>query len=165
MATFVQAVFSEETRNTFKQILEQIAKPEDLYHSPDPKGAHIQGDMTDKLHMTIYYGLPREAKFNDDLRVAIKENYVDDLKLGEFYFIPGFQDLYKVLCIRVKDEDGKLKDFCEAVSYFAWEDRYTERFDPHLTLAYVTNEYELPANLPNIPEEIEVDNIIVSERL
>jgi hypothetical protein len=164
MAVTVQAIFSEEVKLQFREFVKKNIDERYLYFSPDPRGAHIQGDMSSKLHLTLYYGLPKTALHNEDLPLIIEDHFLEEIELGDLNFLDGYQNLYKIFSIDVKDDNGKLKELCEKISYFAWEDTYTARFKPRITIAYVTNDFELPKNTAGIPKKIEIETIEITEK-
>lgn len=165
MAAFVQATFNNKTKQIFSKLISEITDTADLYYSDSPEAQHIQGDMTPKLHLTIYYGLPLESVDNTELLSLINHNKFNTIKLGNLFFIPGYQNLYKVLCIEVTDEDSRLYDLSKKISKFALEEKYLARFKPHLTLAYVQNDFVVPNTIPVYPDKIEVESLVISTSL
>ncbi len=164
MAVVVQATFDDELKKIFGDWVKSNIPSKFLYYSPEPRGKHIQGDITHDLHLTLYFGLPKTALHNEDLPKVIEEHIINSITLGDFELIDGYQSLYKIFTINVLDEDNRLKSLCEKISYFAWEDKYSKRFKPHLTLAYVTNEFVIPESENNLPKLVNIKNIEITEK-
>lgn len=160
---FVELKFNEETIDSFDKFLKNIIPEEMLYSSPVAE--HIRGNMSKTLHCTVFFGLSENTKNNIELKEIIKQNALNEIKLGELSYINGYENLYKVLVIEVLDKDGKLNKLFNSIEDFALKedpDFRVREFKPHLTLAYVQNNYKLPNDLPSLPNQIDVSEIKIS---
>lgn len=147
---FVELKFNKETIELLDNFLKKIIPEDMLYYSPVVE--HIRGNMSKTLHCTIFFGLNEDAVTNTELK-DILNNKVNEIYLGELSYINGYENLYKVLVVNVSDSDKELITLHNKIEDFALKenpDFNTREFKPHLTLAYVKNEYELPkdASLP-----------------
>jgi hypothetical protein len=160
---FIELKFNQETKDLFNNFINNIVTESMLYYSPVVE--HIKGNMSKTLHCTALFGLHEQYKDNLQLKEIIKSNFVSKIELGKLFFINGYQDLYKVLVIEILDTSKELANLHNALESFAVKEnpRFKSReFKPHLTLAYVENDYEIPMDLPMLPSSIEVDGIDVS---
>lgn len=158
---FVEIVFSAQDKQYFKNLVNKLVKKESLYDSPIAE--HIRGDMTDTLHCTLFFGLQPEAIHDSELLSLLQNSGLEKISLGDFFFFEGYENLYRVLCLEVKDEDHKLLELSKKIEGFVKGKEIKEKeFKPHLTLAYVNKEYKLPGNLEEIRKELDIEDIKVS---
>lgn len=160
---FVELKFSEAVISIFDNFIKETIPENMLYYSPVAE--HIRGNMSKTLHCTVLFGLTEDSRKNESLKNLIDRNKVEKIYLGKLSYIAGYENLYKVLVIEILDNDGKLNKLHKALESFALKedpDFKVREFKPHLTLAYVQNEFELPSNLPELAEFIEVEKLEVS---
>lgn len=158
---FIELKFSMDTVKIFDNFLKEIIPENMLYYSLVAE----HGNMSKTLHCTIFFGLNENVKSNVELKTMLAENQIDAIHLGELSYINGYENLYKVLVINIQDRDGKLNSLHNKIENFALQedpDFRDREFKPHLTLAYVQNEYRLPDNLPELPEIIYVNETRIS---
>lgn len=154
---FVELKFSHDTVKIFNNLLKEIIPENMLYYSPVVE--HIRGNMSKTLHCTIFFGLNEQVISNAELQKILNENQIDEIELGDLSYINGYENLYKVLVINILDRDGKLNSLHNKIEDLALKedpDFRVREFKPHLTLAYVQNEYMLPNTVPELPKMIDV---------
>lgn len=104
----------------------------------------INGDVTNKLHLTLLYG------FNDPSEYVQIRKYLNSIKINSVSInkpalFNGFNELYKILVLEVDDSGNKLihtrVDLMGRFSYEPSVQHY--KFKPHVTLAYVDTNFEL----------------------
>ena len=143
---FVEIVFSAKVKQYFKKLVNKLVQKESLYDSP--VAGHIRGDMTGTLHCTLFFGLQPEALRDTKLLSLIQNSGIDKIKLGGFFFFEGYENLYRVLCLEVKDEDHRLLELSKKIEGFVKGKEAKEKeFKPHLTLAYVDKDYTLTSGI------------------
>ena len=160
---FVELQFNDENKKLIDVFVKSIVPEDMLYYSPEAE--HIRGNMSKALHCTLYFGLHPSVVDNDELKEIIEKLKTRELELGALFYFNGYENLYKVLSIEVLDQDQELEILNSEIEEFAQMNRRYKRkrvFQPHLTLAYVKNEYELPENIPNKPTKIEFERIAIS---
>lgn len=160
---FIELKFSESVITIIDNFINEIIPENMLYSSPVVD--HIRGNMSKTLHCTVLFGLDVNTISNIKLRKILKRNEISKLKLGSLSLINGYENLYKVLIINILDEDSKLDNFYRELEDFAIKkvsDYKIREFKPHLTLAYVNNNYQLPSELPRLPEYIDVEETRIS---
>ncbi len=158
---FVEIVFSAQDKQYFKKLVNKLVKKESLYDSPVAE--HIRGDMTDTLHCTLFFGLQPESIHDTELLSVLRNSGLEKINLGDFFFFEGYENLYRVLCLEVKDEDHQLLELSKKIEGFVKGREVKEKeFKPHLTLAYVNKEYKLPENIEENKKELDIESIKVS---
>lgn len=157
---FVEITFNNEVEDYFKKLVNQLV-PEKFLYSSDVV-SHIRGNMANSLHLTLFFGLENYQIDNPEINKIINSTTFKEIKLGKLFFFEGYENLYRVLCVEVLDEDKKLFNLSKKFESFA-PDREPKEFKPHLTLAYVTNDYEIPVNLPKIKVSIPVEKLQITK--
>lgn len=158
---WVELIFFDKILPSFQQIVKDIVPLEQLYYSD--KVPRISGDVTNKIHFTLFYGLDENAHTNPELNKLIFSEKISELEVNKLVLFEGYQGLYKVLCIEVKDEDKKLFKFSKKIASFSNDETFaTREFKPHITLAYVQREYIIPKDYVSKLENIPVKEIKIS---
>lgn len=154
---YVEVTFSEKAKEHFSNLVDKTVPQEQLYKSPVVE--FIDGKVTDKLHLTLFYGLDANSSDNQELKDLLSSFEVKELKLGNPFFFSGFQNLYKVFCIEVLDQDLKLKTLSDQIKQFAPVENQRYVFKPHITLAYVENEFNLPEEPLEFEKVLKVEGV------
>jgi 2'-5' RNA ligase len=157
--SYVEITFNDEEVKSFKELVNTVCKPEDFYRSDTI--ARINGDVTDKLHLTIFYGLIDQQINENEIKKHIATFDIKSIKLAKPFLKTGFKSLYKVLMIEVLDEENILLDSHNSLKQFAHMETQ-QVFLPHITLAYVQPEYEI-GDVTGYPTELTVKRIRYSE--
>lgn len=157
--SYVEITFNQDEVNSFKELVNSVCKPEDFYTSDTI--SRINGDVTSKLHLTLYYGLIDQQINEKEIKNHVSQIDITTVKLGKPFLKVGFKGLYKILMIEVLDEDNKLKEAHESLKQFAHVET-SPVFMPHITLAYVQPEYEI-GDITEYPTELTVSRIRYSE--
>lgn len=152
---YVELLFYENTKKYFKKVVREIVPNHELYYSDVI--SRICGDVTDKLHFTVFYGLDKSALKNRDLKELVKKIRIKELKMKKLVLFEGYQMLYKVLCVEVDEEDKNLFLLSRRILDFEHDTELEKReFKPHITLAYVRPEYVLPSDYTLEKKEVRV---------
>ena len=106
----IEIVFKKKDVLIFQRLTKSLCKKNDLYFSDIIKS--IKGDVSSKLHLTIFYGLVHEKLDKVRLDKHIKQIKIPTLKLGNLFLMSGYKNLYQVLSVEVLDENNKLKVLC-----------------------------------------------------
>lgn len=144
---YVELTLSQSFKDYLNKITKEMVVDEEYYNSPVMP--HIKGNVTDKAHLTFFFGLNPDMVNNQELLDLIKSTDLGELKLGDFMIIEGYQSLYRILAIQVIDEDKKLSNFVNKIRKFSNRPNSYE-FRPHITLAYVHKDFQIPAELPEV---------------
>lgn len=128
-----------EPFNIFGNGRENILLPEDLYVSQDPKKKYVNGDVSEKAHITLLYGLLSKAYLIKDLVDGVLEGW----DCPE-YFIPESIGIFEskdkdepgYAAIVVEIEDQHLVEAHQRLSYLPHINTFPD-YRAHMTLAYV----------------------------
>ncbi len=160
---FVEIQFGQDSKDLLDNFIKSIIPDEMLYYSPVVE--HIRGNMSKTLHCTVFFGLNPTAIDNNDLKIILEKTTLNSLDLGELFYFDGYENLYKILTVKILDTEGELGKLYNKIKEFMLKQNPSFKirdFQPHLTLAYVKNEFELPEELPELPESISIGKIRVS---
>jgi 2'-5' RNA ligase len=157
--SYVEITFNDQEVQSFKELVNSVCKPEDFYYSDTI--SRIHGDVTEKLHFTLYYGLIDQQINEKEIKNHLSTLDIKSIRLGKPFLKVGFKGLYKVLMIEVLDEDKKLEEAHNSLKQFAHMET-SQIFLPHITLAYVQPEYEI-GDVSGYPTELTVKRIRYSE--
>lgn len=140
---YVEILFSEKTKQFFSNLVSDIVPEKNLYHSPVMP--HIKGDVTSLLHLTVFFGLDIKTVDNPKFIKLIEDTQFSQVQISKLILFNGYQNLYKILGVEIVDAEGKLLSLSKNLENFVEkEKRKNIEFKPHLTLAYVTNDFQLP---------------------
>jgi hypothetical protein len=112
---------------------------EDLYASNDPAKFWVAGDVSDKAHITLLYGLitPAYEQTENVDEVLASWDRPSYLAVDSVTFFPSpFKDEDGYAAIVAKVEDPHLDEAHARLSYLPHVNTFPS-YEPHMTLAYV----------------------------
>lgn len=154
---YVATQFDQKSIEPFVDLTSQIVKPSDLYVSD--KVSYVKGDVSNLLHMTVFYGLIDGEIDLDKINSHCKSFKSINLKLGEISIKNDYSGLCQIIWINVLDANNELFKISETFKNFRYDKSVQLGFVPHLTLAYVKSDYKLPIVIPSYPKEIAVSEL------
>lgn len=154
---YVMVGLQEKDILTFMSLVRNICDQTDFYYSEVID--YIKGDVSARMHLTLFYGFIDEKIDKKKLKEHIKKINLKNLKLGKLFLTQGYQNQYKVLCLEVLDENNNLKKIHDSFKAFPYESTVQHgTFKPHLTLAYLRPNFTLN-QYPSFPTKIKVKKI------
>ncbi len=113
------------------------------------------GNVTEKPHLTLFYGLDEDAldqKVLSDFVVTLPNPMVHITGVGTF---PQNTFACKVIYLEVSDELGELKSVHEHLKSFPHFSKY-QKYDykPHITIAYVTTGFDVSSLTNDFPRNL-----------
>lgn len=143
---YVEIKIDKTTSTYFGDVVKSICCDSELYKSDVID--YINGDVTNNLHFTLFYGCTPTVSNLKILKDYVTRIKLSKLVLGKLFLLNGYNDSYNVLCIEVTDVDGRLKQMSDKIASFGYDTLMVHnKFMPHLTLAYVKTNYTLPGNV------------------
>lgn len=130
---------SDESKQMLSNIVAKKITEKDYFRSQDPGYTYINGNVCQKSHLTICYGIKNldlEKRFK---ATKLKLNLQKNIKIKDIQIHIGYQSKYYIIvAIPEVDQDAFLFD--------SWIRKNNEvapeslPFDPHLSLCYVKNQ-------------------------
>jgi 2'-5' RNA ligase len=156
---YIEITFPPREITKFVDLTKKICLDRDYYYSPVID--YIQGNVSKKLHLTLFYGIISSEIDEASLIKYVRGIKLKRLKLGKLFLLPGYKNLYQVLCVEVLDSQKTLERISQSFKKFKYEESVQHnRFEPHLTLAYLEPKYKLRhQRLKDLPKEIKVKEI------
>lgn len=158
---YIAAKFENKEIIAFQKLVKKICKQDGFYYSDVVD--YIKGDVTEDLHLTIFYGLIDNKIDKVKLNRYIRGINPKTLKLEKCILVPGYKDLYQSLRIGVLDKDKNLQTISDSFKKFAYEKSVQLEFEPHLTLAYVKPDFKLSSSCV-FPKKIKIKEIKYFEK-
>lgn len=159
---YIEVTFDKETKDYFSKIVNQLVPKNNFYYSPDPEYSHINGDVTQKLHCTLFFGIDPSTIKDKKLLDIIDNSDFREITLGDLVILNGWQNEYKIICIEVLDEDGRFTKFVKEIEGFVNNENIAYEVKPHISLAYVQPDYELPKQPVEMNKKIKSHEVKVS---
>src|ERR1700690_505548 len=104
---YTEILIETKDISIFQKITNGICKKDDFYY--DLKN-EIDGDVSSGLHMTLFYGFINKNIDKNKFKNLVNSIKIKKLKLGKIYIMPGYQNKYQILTIKVIDTTGKLEN-------------------------------------------------------
>jgi 2'-5' RNA ligase len=159
----VAATFTESDIKPFQKLTRSITKREDFCYSDTID--YVRGDVSSKLHMTIFYGLVDEKIDKTEMNAFISNLIMPEvLVLGGLTVRKEYNGFCQILWVDVLDSNGMLRKISESFKRFPFEESVQLGFIPHFTLAYIRNGYQLPDEIPDYSKEIKIERIKYFEK-
>lgn len=154
---YLELLFHKEANQYFKDIVNKAVSKDQFYYSDVI--SKIAGDVTDKAYFKIFSGLNTAEMHNPELQEVVDGVEIKELLPTKLFLISGFQGMYKILCLEISDEDKSLLQLNKKMLDFEHDERLGRReFKPHITLAYVNADYQIPTDF-----ELEIQPIKVAK--
>lgn len=148
---YVEVQFTPETHQQVVAWAHTI-KNEDLV-TATIDGKTEGGNVTDKLHLTLFYGFDDERLDKDKLSEFINQIKLKDFKVSGLGIFPVKEYDCYVLYLRVEDNDNELKKIYMGLKEFSHFSEYQKfEYTPHITVAYVKKDFNLDAIKQNLPK-------------
>lgn len=139
---YISIIFNDETKKRFKKLTNAICTLDDYYYSDVVD--YIKGDVTDKLHLTLFYGFIDEKvdKNKIEKEVLNVKKYLTYVNATNIALKYGYKNLYKILFVEI-EKSKELKHANEIFKKFPYDKSVQLEFKPHLALAYVKPDFDL----------------------
>ena len=118
------------------------------------------GNVTDDLHLTLFYGFNETLINKDDIEDFVYNINLKNIEIEKVgVFFPMDQE-YKVLYLSVKDEGGSIKKYHEGLKKFPHFVEFQKfEYVPHITIAFVKKDFNTSRITYNGPQFLRVKKI------
>lgn len=154
---YITAEFSEEFKKMIKEWSLTIPKEEIV--TAEINGKKEGGNVTDDLHLTLFYGFDDEKINKEDLIGFINNNTIKKLSIGKLGFFPVPQYKCNILYLKIDNENilEKMHDSLKKFPYF--EKFQNNKFVPHITIAYIKDSFDISS----IKLPLEINKVSIKE--
>ncbi len=124
------------------------------------EGKDEGGNVTGKLHLTLFYGLDEDSLNQDELNDFIARLDISSVDVIDVGIFPVEEFDCNALYLEVSDESGELKSAHERLEAFPYFPKYQKPdFRPHITLAYVGKDFDTNSLTDDFPRNLLVKAI------
>ncbi len=138
----------------------KVIQNKDLYFiSKD--GKIDGGNVTDDLHLTLFYGFNEKLINKDKFRDFIDNINLENIEINKVdVFFPVGQE-YKVLYFSIKDKGDIIKKYHEKLKKFPHYVEFQKfEYVPHITIAFVKKDFDVSKIFYNGPQFLHVKKAI-----
>ncbi|MBP6945572.1 2'-5' RNA ligase family protein [Patescibacteria group bacterium] len=154
---YVALTFAEDVKQRIIQWSKQF---DESFFSAVVDGKTEGGNVTNKLHLTLFYGFNEEQFDKAELLGFLTGLKLDPLSIEGVGTFPVPQYNAKVLFLRVKD-DGKLKEAHEKLKTYPFFEEYQKYgFTPHITIGFVRDTFDESSITYDGPSTLPVANVV-----
>ena len=155
---YVALEFGEDFKQEIMKWSSQIGESDLVTAIIDGKAEG--GNVTDKLHLTLFYGLDENTLDQDKLSKFITTLPKLMIRVTGIGTFP--QDVFacKAIYLEVSDDSGELQTIHEWLKKFPHFSKY-QKYDykPHITIAYVTTGFDINLLTNDFPKNLSVKAI------
>ncbi len=155
---YVAIEFEEASKQAVADWVSQISES-DLV-TATINGKIEGGNVTNRLHLTLLYGLDENALVQDELSdfiIALPKPIVRVIGIGTF---PQEVFACKTLYLEVSDDSGELQATHERLKNFPYFSKYQKHeYKPHITIAYVATRFDTNSLTNDFPGSLSVKAI------
>ncbi len=156
---YVDVVFSEEIKQEISRWVKSLKK-EDFYTTMID-GQVEGGDVSEKLHLTLFYGFDESLVEKDKIIEHINSIKLESVEVDKVGFFPLDKYNCKILFLKIKDNNNLLKKIHNDLGLFPNVLKYQEsEYVPHITIAYVKKDFNMDAISYNGPKILDVKSIL-----
>ncbi|MFA5652314.1 MAG: 2'-5' RNA ligase family protein [Candidatus Paceibacterota bacterium] len=147
---YVTAEFSEEFKKSIREWSLVIPKEEIV--SVEINGKMEGGNVTNDLHLTLFYGFDDEKINKKELLKFLGEKALRELRIEGLrtFSVPQYKCNILYLKIDGKNMLEKIHDSLKKFPYF--EKFQNNKFIPHLTIAYIKDSFDI--SLLKLPQKM-----------
>lgn len=155
---YVAIEFHEDSQQQVMNWSRQI-KADDLV-TANINGKIKGGNVTGKLHLTLFYGLDENHLDQVNLANLITKLDILSVDIVDTGMFPAKEFDCNVLYFSVSDEFGKLQSAFEQLKQFShFANHQNDNFRPHITIAYVTEGFNQSLLTTEYPRQLKVKQV------
>src|SRR5680860_894229 len=120
----------------------KIINDKDLYFTKKD-GKIDGGNVTDDLHLTLFYGFDEDKINKNDIKKIIDSINFKSIEIEDVSIFSLPDQEYKVLYLAVKDKEGRIKEYHEELKTLPHFVEYQKfKFTPHIAIAFLKKEFD-----------------------
>lgn len=155
---YIDAIFDEKTKKEIES-WSMIVRDEDLYTISN-ENKKDGGNITDKLHLTLFYGFDENLLNMDEVLKFIDNIKLDIVKINGLGTFPVTGHNCKILFLKVDDDEDIIKNIHEELKKFPYFSEYQKlKFIPHIAIAFIRNDLNTNALVYSNPSTLSVKKI------
>jgi len=156
---YVEVVLTEKSKQKVVDF-SRIIKDEDLF-TAKINGKIEGGNLTEKSHLTLFFGLNDKLVNKEKLLEYINSIKLESIMIEAIDMFPVKEYNCKILYLRVKDDNFLIKNISNNFKNFPYfiESQPAE-FIPHITIAYVKNNFDPTELSNNFPTTLYLERIV-----
>jgi 2'-5' RNA ligase len=119
------------------------------------------GNVTDDLHLTLFYGFDEDKINKNDITKIIDNINLGSIEIGNVNTFSFPDQEYKVLYLTIKDNEGKIKEYHEKLKKLPHFVEYQKfKFTPHVAIAFLKKEFDETRVTYNGPRFLHIKKIV-----
>jgi len=156
---YISIEFNQLSKGKIQDVAKKIPKEDFIFATSD--GKLKGGDVTDKLHLTLYYGIDANAVDKKELDKLISAFDIKSLKINEISAFELKNFNCKILHLSIDDTDKQLAAAHNQFNELAHFKDVQQNFISHVTLAYVKDSFDVDEfrKTVTLPKNLEVERI------
>lgn len=156
---YVAAFLESTTTTQLTRWAEKSLVKSKLFVRQQPGEKQEGGIVTTKAHVTLFFGLNEKIINHQQLTDYLNNLQLKPITVKSWGLFATPEPRCQILHLLLDDEDGVLTRIHETLAQFPHYPQLKQRFTPHLTVAYVTSDYNLSELPPPPIEKIKFDRI------
>lgn len=143
---YFASYLTSKSKEELKNWLNNFISKEDLFFA-EINGKTEEGEVVDKAHITLFYGLDDKKMNTQDIEVLIQENPIPEyISVGSVKTFSTPISGSKILVLSIEDNEKIFHNLHNKIKvgfeYFSEEYKY-KKYNPHITLAYVKESFDM----------------------
>jgi 2'-5' RNA ligase len=156
---YIEVILLEKSKQEIVNFSRTI-RDEDLF-TAKINGKIEGGNLTEKSHLTLFFGLNDKLVDKEKLLQYISSLKIESIMIEAIDMFPVNGYDCKILYLKVWDDNSLIKNINDNFKEFPY---FTEsqpaEFIPHITIAYVKNNFEITKLSNNFPKILYVERIV-----
>ncbi|MDO8572165.1 MAG: 2'-5' RNA ligase family protein [bacterium] len=157
---YIAVYFADKEKNLVRD-WSKIIQDRDFYFI-SKKEKIDGGNVTDDLHLTLFYGFNEELVYKkDDIQDFIDSMNLENIEIDKVGVFSPMDQEYKVLYLSVKDKENNIKKYHEELKKFPHFAEFQKfEYVPHITVAFVKKDFDTSKIAYNGPQFLRVKKAI-----
>jgi 2'-5' RNA ligase len=156
---YIQIDFSDGFKNSLAEWVRKSIDPKYFVYGKT-NGELIGGIVTKDAHITLNYGIPTDTENSDKIQQEIKLITPPKIIISGIKSFNISQYHAKILYLSIEDKNATLENIHKIFEKFIpIKLRNLSQFVPHISIAYVSDDFDEYSLLYNGPREVQAVNV------